>query len=154
MKNFEWNPLEKRTYKHKNPSMEFFCPLCSSKRVFNSTPRLSAKNFFQLSLSSLIAGAALYPLMGARSSFVFFIFWALFEAGIRMNFRKEIPCPHCGFDASWYKKDIKVARRLVEEFWKTKSPEDQNVKPENVDDLLDAVSKQREEDSQDQYSNF
>ena len=34
-----------------------------------------------------------------------------------MSYRKEIPCPHCGFDASWYKKDVKIARRLVKEFW-------------------------------------
>lgn len=154
MKNFEWKPLESRTYKHKDPSMEFFCPLCGSERAFHSTPRLSAKNFAQLSLSTLMAGAALFPVMGPRSFFIFFIFWALFEAGIRMNFRKDIPCPHCGFDASWYKKDIKVARRLVEEFWRAKSPEDQIGKPEEVDDLLDAVSRQRDQESSEQFNNL
>ena len=40
----------------------------------------------------------------------------------RLNFRKEIPCPHCGFDASWYKRDVKVARKLVERHWETSQP--------------------------------
>mgnify|MGYP000162112752 CR=1 FL=1 len=117
-----WQPLEYKTYKPKNPKMEFFCPLCSTKRAFHSTPRLTAKNYFQLTLSSVLAGAIFYPLMGGRSYFIFFIFWALFEAAVRMNFRKEIPCPHCGFDASWYKKDVKMARKIVQDFWVDKNP--------------------------------
>lgn len=155
MKNFEWKPLESRTYKHKDPKMEFFCPLCGSKRAFHSTPRLSIKNYLQLTLCSLLTGSALYTVMGPRSFFVFFIFWAIFEAGIRMNFRKEIPCPHCGFDASWYKKDVKIARRLVDEFWKKQNPDGQlNVANESeVEDLLDAVSKQRQDESN-QFSNY
>lgn len=135
MRRPDWQPLEYRTYKHKNPKMEFFCPLCGTKRAFHSTPRLSVKNYFQLTLSSVLAGAALYPLMGIRSYFVFFIFWALFEAGVRMNFRKEIPCPHCGFDASWYKKDVKIARRIVQQFWADKRPSaDMQEKLEEFDD--------------------
>lgn len=49
-----------------------------------------------------------------------------------MNYRKEIPCPHCGFDASWYKKDVKVARRLVAAYWSEKNAqteEDPAVEP-------------------------
>ena len=34
--------------------------------------------------------------------------------------KSEIPCPYCGFDASWYKKDVKIARKKVQEFWKKK----------------------------------
>jgi hypothetical protein len=154
MKNFEWKPLENRTYKHKDPKMEFFCPLCGTERAFHFTPRLSVKNYLQLTLCSLLTASALYPVMGIRSFFVFFIFWALFEAGVRMNFRKEIPCPHCGFDASWYKKDIKVARRLVNEFWQKQNPNAPVVADEaEMEELLDAVSKQRQEDSP-QFSNY
>ncbi len=52
-----------------------------------------------------------------KGAFSFFLVWAFFEAALRLNFRKEVPCPHCGFDASWYKKDVNVARRKVDEFW-------------------------------------
>jgi hypothetical protein len=59
----------------------------------------------------------LFPFMEWEGLFSFFAIWACFELGIRMAFRKEIPCPHCGFDASWYKKDVKIARKLVQDFW-------------------------------------
>ncbi|PIK13830.1 hypothetical protein [Halobacteriovorax sp. JY17] len=148
----DWQPLEYRTYKHKNPKMEFFCPLCTTKRAFHSTPRLSAKNYFQLTLSSILAGAALYPLMGIRSYFVFFIFWALFEAAVRMNFRKEIPCPHCGFDASWYKKDVKMAKKIVHEFWENKNPTPE-IK-EKIEDFEGAVVEPKQQTSTNPYASF
>ena len=53
--------------------------------------------------------------------FSLFVIWALFELFIRTLFRREIPCPHCGFDASWYRKDVKMARRLVKDFWENEA---------------------------------
>lgn len=81
----------------------------------------------------------LYPLMGFKGGFSIFFIWSLFELGIRTLFKKEISCPHCGFDASLYKKDIKMTRKLVENFWLEKSQttkiteneknEEENLKP-------------------------
>lgn len=151
MRKHDWQPLEYRTFKHKDPKMEFFCPLCGTKRAFNSTPRLSFKNFCQIALSSLLVGGAFYPVMGIRSFFVFFIFWALFEAAVRMNFRKEIPCPHCGFDASWYKRDVTVAKRKVQDFWdKDESKVDASAE-ESIDPQL---ASQQGQESTDQYANY
>lgn len=110
-------PLEIRTYRYKNPTMKFFCPLCRTERAFVSSPRLSLRNYFQLFLVTSLTSYALFPVMEWRALFSVFPLWALFEAGIRMNFRKEIPCPHCGFDAAWYKRDVVMARKKVEEFW-------------------------------------
>jgi hypothetical protein len=45
----------------------------------------------------------------------------MFELSIRTDFKKQVPCPHCGFDATWYKKDVKVARSVVKEFWDQKN---------------------------------
>ena len=111
------NPLEYRTYKAKKPEEEFYCPLCRTKRAISNSFRLKAKNYLQVLLVSIVLMSMMYPWMQFKSAFVFFIVWAGFEAGFRMSYRKEIPCPHCGFDASWYKKDVKIARKLVEEFW-------------------------------------
>ena len=61
-----------------------------------------------------------YPFFGLRSLVVFFMVWGAMEFSLRLLFKKEIPCPHCGFDASWYKKDVKVARQKVKEFWDQK----------------------------------
>jgi hypothetical protein len=115
---FNYNPLSRRTYKYKHAHMEFFCPLCGTKRAVVTDPHLSPMNYLQITLVTVAITAVLYPVMGLKGIFSFFVVWAGFEAALRLNFRKEVPCPHCGFDASWYKKDVKMARRKVEEFWR------------------------------------
>jgi hypothetical protein len=62
----------------------------------------------------------LYPFFKVESFIVFFAVWGSFELAIRSDFKKQVPCPHCGFDATWYKKDVKVARQKVAEFWAQK----------------------------------
>lgn len=111
-------PLVKRTFKIKKPSISFFCPLCRSPRSLKSSFRLELKNFIQILLLALVTTIALFPVMEFRSIFSFFIYWAVFELVRRANYRKEIPCPHCGFDASWYKKDVLKAKELVERHFK------------------------------------
>lgn len=113
-------PLEKRVYRYKNPSKNFFCPLCRTERAVTISPRLTHKNYAQIFLTSIVFSALLYPLMEVRSFFVFFVVWAIFELAVRSDFKKQVPCPHCGFDATWYKKDVKVARKLVKDFWEQK----------------------------------
>ena len=113
----DYRPLEQRTFRYKNPHMEFFCPLCATKRAVTTSPHLNLKNFLQVSLITMALTAVFFPLMQWKGAFSFFLVWAFFEAALRLNFRKEVPCPHCGFDASWYKKDVNVARRKVDEFW-------------------------------------
>jgi len=123
MKNLQnkLRPLETRPYRYKKPATEFFCPLCRSPRAFASKPRLTKRHYLQMTIITVVIAAMLYPFMKYEGLFCIFIVWAAFEAGVRTNFRKEIPCPYCGFDASWYKRDVKVARRLVKEFWEIKN---------------------------------
>lgn len=40
----------------------------------------------------------------------------------KILYRRELPCPHCGFDPTWYKKDIKLARRKIAEFFEKQAP--------------------------------
>ena len=126
--------LENRIFKMKNPSLSFFCPLCSTERSIANHHSLKARHFVQISILTAFTTLVSYPLMGARALVSFFIYWAALDLFRRLHFRKEVPCPHCGFDASWYKKDVKVARRLVEEFWAKKSEHETNpvqVPPSN-----------------------
>lgn len=133
-----------RTFRLKNPSKEFFCPLCSTKRAFTISPRLTQKNYFQIVMMSVFFAMVLYPFMEWRGVFAFFPIWVSFEATIRILFRKEIPCPHCGFDASWYKRDIKVARRIVKEFWASRGvvTDDQSLDEamDQVDSMLSSTN--------------
>ena len=107
--------------KKKNSSAIFLSPLWGQTEDDLSSRSLR-KELWGNRLSSVILILLLYyPLMKIHSFFVFFIIffviWAMVELAKRLRFKRDIPCPHCGFDASWYKRDIKVARRLVKEFW-------------------------------------
>ena len=113
-------PLENRVYKFKNKNQVFFCPLCRTERGITISPRLTKKNYLQILLTSIVFGSALYPIMGVKCFFVFFVVWAVFELAVRTDYKKQVPCPHCGFDATWYKRDVKVARQQVKDFWAQK----------------------------------
>ena len=113
-------PLVNRVYKYKNKSRNFFCPLCRTERNVNASPRLTKKNLLQIVLTSIVLGSLLYPFFGVESFVVFFAIWGVFELAIRSDFKKQVACPHCGFDATWYKKDVRVARQKVAEFWAQK----------------------------------
>jgi ribosomal protein L37E len=56
--------------------------------------------------------------MKERVLFLFFFFWAIGECIRKILHRKEIPCPHCGFDMTWYRRDVRIAKKIVEDFWK------------------------------------
>ena len=68
-------------------------------------------------IASIVLISITFPLMGAKTFFWPFVVWMFFEGIRKILFRREIPCPHCGFDATWYRKDVKVARQQVQEFW-------------------------------------
>lgn len=113
-------PLENRVYKFKNKANMFFCPLCRTERGISVSPRLTKKNYLQILLTSIVLGSMLFPFTGVKCFFIFFVIWAVFELAVRSDFKKQVACPHCGFDATWYKKDVKVARQLVKDFWAQK----------------------------------
>lgn len=113
-----WNPLEKRTYRYKKPAIQFFCPLCRTERSITIHHKLTSLNYAQIFLITGVVTAVSFPYGGFKSLAVFFPLWMGFEMIRRHLFSREVPCPHCGFDASWYKRDVKVARKRVAEFWR------------------------------------
>lgn len=103
--------------KVKNAKKNFLCALCKAPREMRYSKHLSEKNYIQIIVLSLFLMFCLYPLMRFNGAFIIFIVWPTFELVNKFLYRKEIPCPYCGFDATWYRRDIKVARKKVEEFW-------------------------------------
>ena len=83
-------PLVTRVYRHKRPTVEFFCPLCSTKRTLGYSRNLSIKNYIHIVLISSVLILASYSLMEYRSFFWIFVVWAAYEAVIKLLFRKEI----------------------------------------------------------------
>lgn len=127
--------LDRREYRYKNPTLTFLCPLCSTQRVLRYRPHLSILNYIQITFLSAASIYLTYPLMGMRSFFIFFIFWIGFEGAVRILFKKDLPCPHCGFDAAWYKRDVKVTRTRVQEFW-DKKEEEKTLKDSESDSTM------------------
>jgi predicted RNA-binding Zn-ribbon protein involved in translation (DUF1610 family) len=123
-------PLVSRVYKYKNQASTFFCPLCRSERGISISPRLTKKNYIQILLTSIVLGSFLFPFIGVKSFVIFFVSWGVFELAVRSDYKKQIACPHCGFDATWYKRDVKVARQIVKDFWVDKQTlGDQKIQP-------------------------
>jgi rubredoxin len=120
-------PLEARVYKYKNKNRNFFCPLCRTERNVTVSPRLTKKNYLQITLTTIVSGSLLYPFFGVESFVIFFAIWGAFELAIRSDYKKQIPCPHCGFDATSYKRDVKVARQQVAEFWANKQSANSSI---------------------------
>ena len=110
-----------RFYKVKNAKREFFCALCDSPRQMKYSSHLSPKNYFQIFILSLAMGWPLFYIMSYKVVYILFINWILVEVANKVMYRKEIPCPYCGFDATWYRRDVKVARKIVNEFWASKN---------------------------------
>ncbi len=114
---YKIRPLENRPFRFKNATKKFHCPLCASERYLTTSHKLGVKQYLQISVLTGLTAFALFDTMQWRGLSLFFIYWAGFEVVRRLVYRNEIACPYCGFDAAWYKRDVKVAKRLVQEFW-------------------------------------
>jgi hypothetical protein len=115
-------PLHQRIFHYKNPQLVFYCPLCRTKRETLYSSKPTRKNLLQILVTGSFFSFLFYPLMKERSIIILFIVWIFWEAIRKILFRQEIPCPHCGFDAVWYKRNVKKARELVGDFWKAQAP--------------------------------
>lgn len=102
----------------KKTKKEFFCACCRSPRTLRYSRRLENRHFVQIMVLTLVFAACVYPWLSWKGVMSMPIIWALFESIHKSLFRKDVKCPYCGFDPTWYKKDVRVARRQVEDFLK------------------------------------
>lgn len=103
-----------------NKSKQFLCALCSSHRTMKYSKNLSVKHFIQI---ALIVGSITYlfwDYFAVNTLLVTPVIWTIFEVTNKVLYRKEVPCPSCGFDATWYRRDVKMAKNKVEQFWLAK----------------------------------
>lgn len=108
-----------RFFRAKNPKKNFFCALCRAPRSLTLERHLSSINFVQIAVLTVFLTWALFQWLEWKTLGSFFIIWAGFEFVRKTLYRKELKCQYCGFDATWYKKDVRIARRQVEEFVKS-----------------------------------
>lgn len=98
--------------------MECFCALCRSPRKLRYSRHLKPQHFGQIFVLTLSVTAIGYPFIAFKGLVSLPIIWTFFEGIHKSLYRKDLKCPICGFDPTWYKKDIKLARTKVEEFLK------------------------------------
>lgn len=104
--------------KAKSHKTECFCALCRSPRVIRYSRRLQGRHYLQILTLAVVVTAATYTSFGFKGAFSLPLIWAIFEIQYKALYRKDLKCPYCGFDPTWYKKDVKLARQKVEEFLK------------------------------------
>jgi|GEM_PF-5763243 len=110
-------PLEKRPFRIKNSRFHFLCPLCASERSLRYSPFLSSSLKFKLAVISLFLFFLTFPLLQERGFILPFLVFSLGFLINRALYKKEIPCPYCGFNALTYKKDVIKAKEEVKVFW-------------------------------------
>ncbi len=115
----------KKFFKVKNSKNEFLCALCKAPRQMRYSKNLSKMFYFRLFLFSAFLAWAAYAFLGPKAMSAIIVIWPIAEFVNKILYRKEIPCPYCGFDATWYRRDVKVAKKKVESFWSERLPERQ-----------------------------
>ena len=65
----------------------------------------------------------MFPFMGAKAIVLSLPVWILFEFIHKLLYRRELTCPYCGFDPTWYRRDVNLAKSKVQEFWNKNYPE-------------------------------
>jgi hypothetical protein len=86
--------------------------------VIRYSRRLRARHYIQILTLALGVSAVGFSSLGFKGIYSLPLVWAVFEIYYKSLYRKDLKCPYCGFDPTWYKKDIKLARQKVEEFLK------------------------------------
>jgi DNA-directed RNA polymerase subunit RPC12/RpoP len=113
--------VKKRIYRSRKATITYFCALCRAERFSKVVPRLSALNFLQIILLTGIFTALSFPLAQWSGLVSFFVFWATLEGVKRHWFKRDLSCPHCGFNALKYRKDVGACREEVKAFWSEKN---------------------------------
>ncbi|MCT4641628.1 MAG: hypothetical protein N4A33_04970 [Bacteriovoracaceae bacterium] len=129
-------PRIKANYANRRKSQvklsSFLCALCGVSRSMKYSKNLSRLNYLQILVLSAVTIYSFWAIIGPKVIFSLFVYWIGFEVINKVLYRKEIPCPHCGFDATWYKRDVTIAKQKVEQFWSLQSPENLGTKTDEV----------------------
>lgn len=131
---------DKRFFRVKNARHEFLCALCSSPRQMRYSKNLAPRNYAQVFLLSITLMWLLFDFMREKVIFIVPVVLIVFEVVNKMLYRKEIPCPYCGFDATWYRRDVKMARSKVEQFWKENKQQLQTEEDVSIGVINDTIN--------------
>ena len=119
-KNHIHESVDPRVFKKKGSRLDFLCPLCGVSRSITKNFKITRANYIQISVLSFTLFLISYSWLGGAGLIYFPVVFCGFEFWKRVDYKRDIPCESCGFDAIWYKKDVPKAKQLVHEFWSQK----------------------------------
>lgn len=93
-----------------------YCALCRTPRSMHYQRNLSAIHYLQIALLTVVLTWSLFQWLEWKTLGSFFFIWAGYEFSRKLLYRRELKCTVCGFDPTWYKRDVRIARRHVEEY--------------------------------------
>jgi hypothetical protein len=91
-----------------------YCALCGIKRVFKGERKLTNKMYAQIISIGGFLSLILYPIFEWKSLISLVIVAITYEFVNMSIYRKEVKCPHCGFDPVWYRKNWRLAKTMVQ----------------------------------------
>lgn len=95
-----------------------YCALCSrSRKQRVASPNLTLQNHGQIIIIAVFAAWSLYSAMGMAVFFLYPFIWMVMEFSKKSIYRKEVKCPHCGFDAICYVRDVRKAKALIKQHY-------------------------------------
>jgi hypothetical protein len=115
-------------------SWTYFCPLCKVTRRLAYQPRLSARHFVQVGLTSAVLTLLTWSWFSWKGIVSFIPLWIAFEMIFRSRMRADFLCSNCGFDPYLYLTDLDRAREGIEKHWKDlgqdlEKPQEQSKTP-------------------------
>ena len=90
-----------------------FCALCGIKRQFKGERRLTKKMYAEIVSIGGFISLILYPIFAWKSIISLLIVAMIYEFINMSVYRKEVQCPHCGFDPVWYRKNWRKAKSMI-----------------------------------------
>jgi hypothetical protein len=93
-----------------------YCALCRTPRVIRYSRNLQPLHYGQIVLLTVALTWIFFSWFAFKTLGVFFLIWALYELALKMLYRRDLKCKVCGFDPTWYKRDVKIARKQVQEY--------------------------------------
>ncbi|MFP5489893.1 MAG: hypothetical protein ACLGG0_00225 [Bacteriovoracia bacterium] len=92
-----------------------YCALCRSPRSMSYQRHLSPLHYLQMALLTVVLTWLMFDFLEWKTLGSFFFIWASYEFSRKLLYRRELKCTVCGFDPTWYKRDVRIARRHVED---------------------------------------
>ena len=91
-----------------------FCALCGIKREFAGHRFLTKKMWARVLAIGSFLSLLTYPLLGWNCLLSLVMVAIMYEFTNMSIYRKEVKCPHCGFDPIWYRKNWRLAKTMIQ----------------------------------------